>query len=161
MENTLIRFERSSYMKFRFKGRLCGFICTECPEPLARVNVRLYRSRAGQDVTALAVAKPKDTFAILSDEEAKAKQSSLIAETQTDDDGNFEFELSDKQKYQGEAFEVDVYCGTVPHRKPTPRPPKPLQFSVTVIQPQWKRTETEQIAFWEYCLPARHWCAAG
>ena len=146
-------------MNYRFRGKLCGFICPECPEPLSRVNVRLYRVRSGQDVTALAVAKPKDTFAILSDEQVKAKKDSLIAETQTDDEGNFAFDLGDKQKYNGEAFEVDVYCGTVPHRKPTPQPPTPIQFSVTVLQPQWKRTEAGQLAYWGYCLPARYWCA--
>jgi len=144
-------------MPFTFKGRLCGYICPECPEPLSNVNVRLYKVRAEQNVTALAVAAPKDTFAILGDDDVKKKQGSLIAETTTDDQGNFVFELSEK-KYNGEAFEVDVYCGTVPHRKPTPTPPRPVQFSVTVLQPQWRRTETGALAYWEYCIPARLWC---
>ena len=143
---------------FTFNGRLCGYICSECPEPLSRVKVRLYRTRKEQDVTERAVANPKETFAILSDEEVKAKQSSLIAEAETDEQGNFSFQL-DRKKYGGEAFEVDGYCGTVPHRKPIPNPPPPVQFSITTIRPMWRRGETGAVAVWEYCIPYRYWCA--
>lgn len=142
-------------MNYIFKGRLCGFICAECPEPLSEVVVRLYRTTQ-PNVTALAVASPKETFAILSDEEVASKAGSLIAETKTDAQGNFVFELGESQKYNGEAFEIDVYCGTVPHRPPGPRP---LQFSITTLQPQWRQTERGMVAAWEYCVPQRYWCA--
>jgi hypothetical protein len=145
-------------MSYIFKGRLCGYICKECQEPLSNVKVRLYRSRKDQDVASLAVAEPKETFAILSDDTVKAKQSSLIAEAETADDGSFTFELGDKQKYNGEAFEVDVYCGTVPRRKPGPNPPPPVQFSITTLQPRWRPSERDFVAAWEYCLPYRYWC---
>src|SRR5262245_53272515 len=115
-------------MTYVFRGRLCGLICAECPEPLANMIVRLYRSRDAQSVTALAVANPKETFAVLSDDQANEKASALIAETKTDEDGNYTFELQENQRYNGEAFEVDIYCGTVPRLKPRPQPPTPLQF---------------------------------
>ena len=67
-------------MPYIFKGRLCGLICPECPEALSDVTVRLYRHREAQDVVALAVAQPKDTFAILTEDAVKAKASALIAE---------------------------------------------------------------------------------
>ncbi len=147
-------------MAYVFRGRLCGYICSECPEDLANLTVRLYRNSAQQNVTALAVADPKDTFAILSDEQVKAKASSLIAETKTSENGSFTFELGDKQKYGGEAFEVDVYCGTVPRLKPGPRPPQPLQFSITTLQPAWRGSvEGGLTAIWDYCIPYRFWCA--
>jgi hypothetical protein len=145
-------------MTFEFRGNLCGFLCAECQEELSGVKVRLYRNRAEQNVTALSVANPKDTLAIVDDDAVKAKAKSLIAEADTDDAGNFVFQLSEKQKYDGGAFEVDVYCGTVPHRKPTPKPPKPLQFSITTLQPMWKQTEQGALAYWRYCVPARFWC---
>lgn len=145
-------------MTYIFKGRLCGYICPECPEPFSNVTVRLYRTAAEQDVTALAVAQPKDTFAILTDEQVKAKESSLIAETRTDEEGNFVFELGEKQQYSGGAFEVDVHCVTVPQLKEEANPSEPLQFSITTLQPAWKQTETGYIAAWEYCLPNRFWC---
>jgi len=147
-------------MAYTFRGNLCGLICPECPEPLSQVTVRLYRNREAQDVTSLAVASPKDTFAILTDDEVRAKVSSLIAETQTNSDGSFTFTLGEQTRYGGEAFEVDVYCGTVPQLKPGPRPPTPLQFSITTIQPLWRgNQETGFTAVWEYCIPNRYWCA--
>lgn len=146
-------------MNYLFKGRLCGYLCEECAEPLAKIKVRLYRSRPEQDVTTLAVANPKDTFAILTAEEVRAKQGSLLIEVETNDLGEFTAELGDQQGYKGGAFEVDVYCGTVPRLKPGPRPPTPLQFSVTTLQPMWRRTEAGFLSGWEYCVPPRFWCA--
>jgi hypothetical protein len=147
-------------MPYTFRGRLCGLICAECPEALSDVTVRLYRHRDKQDVISLAVAQPKDTFAILTDDAMKAKSSALIAETKTGADGSFTFELGGRDKYDGGAFEVDVYCGTVPHRKPGPPPPKPMQFTITTLQPMWRGSQ--EIGFraaWEYCIPYRCWCS--
>lgn len=145
-------------MAYIFRGKLCGLICSECPEPLANVIVRLYRSRDLQAVTALAAANPKETFAILTEEQVNEKASALIAEAKTDEEGNYTFELGDNEDYKGEAFEVDVYCGTVPRLKPGPRPPVPLQFSITTLQPRWRQTDNDFVAAWDYCLPYRFWC---
>lgn len=141
-----------------FKGRLCGLICPECPEPLSNLKVRLYRLRGEQNAVVLAVANPKDTLAVLSDEQVQAKAKTLLAEVETDALGSFTFELGEKQGYKGEAFEVDVYCGTVPRRKPGRAPPKPRQFSVTTIQPLWRQREDIALAVWDYCIPNRFWC---
>lgn len=145
-------------MSYIFRGRLCGYICDECHEPLANVKVRLYRTRKDQNVTALAVANPKDTFAILSEEDVKRKESSLLGEFETNEAGEFVAELGERQGYKGEAFEVDLYCGTVPGHKPGPNPPQPIQFSVTVLQPLWREREAGLFYGWDYCLPARLWC---
>jgi hypothetical protein len=145
-------------MTYIFKGRLCGYICPDCPEPLSNVTVRLYRSRAQEAVTVLAAASAKDTFAILSDADVQAKVPSLIAETSTAADGSFTFELGERQKYNGEAFEIDVYCATVPYRKPGPKPSQPLQFSITTLQPAWRNSDAGLIAAFDYCVPVRYWC---
>src|SRR5205823_10382551 len=108
-------------MAYIFRGRLCGYICEECWEPISRVKVRLYRVREDQNTIARAVASPKDTFSILDEAQVREKESLLIAEADTDDAGNFSFSLGDDQKYGGEAFEVDVYCGTVPPHLPPRR----------------------------------------
>ena len=141
-----------------FKGRLCGFICPECPEPLANLKVRLYRLREEQNAVVLAVANPKDTLALVSDEQVREKAGTLLAEVETDADGNFIFELGEKQRYTGEAFEVDVYCGTVPRQKLGPVPPKPQQFSLTTVQPLWRQRDDIALAIWDYCIPHRFWC---
>jgi hypothetical protein len=145
-------------MAYIFKGRLCGYICEECREPISRARVRLYRVHEERNVTVLAAAQPKDTFALLDDEAVRAKESLLIAEAETDDEGNFAFELGENQKYGGEAFEVDVDCGTVPPHHPPRQDTKPVQFSLTVIQPLWRERDRDLIYGWEYCLPARLWC---
>ncbi len=100
-------------MAYIFRGRLCGYICAECPEPLSPVTVRLYRSRPDQNVTVLAVATPKDTTALLTDDAVRNKAASLLAETDTAADGTFTFELGDKENYTGGPFEIDVSCATV------------------------------------------------
>ena len=47
----------------------------------------------------------------------KAKASSLIAEAEMDDAGELRIHPGDKQRYEGGAFEIDVYCGTVANRQ--------------------------------------------
>lgn len=140
-----------------FKGRLCGYICAECPEPLANLQVRLYRVDKQQNTAALAVANPKETFAILDDDQVQGKASRLLAKAEIDTEGNFTFDLS--KNYTGEAFEVDVYCASVPRQKVGNKPSKPRQFTITTLQPRYRETESGFIAVWDYCLPYRFWCA--
>src|SRR5262245_23204078 len=97
-------------MRYVFTGRLCGYICPECPEALSEVTVRLYRPRETQDVTAFAAARPVETLAMLDGATVEEKSSSLLAETQTDADGRFTFELGEREQYDGGVFELDVYC---------------------------------------------------
>lgn len=146
-------------MSFTFRGGLCGRLCSDCLDQLSNVTVRLYRNRPDQNITALAVASPNDTLTLLNEEQINAKASQLIAETKTDTEGNFSFTLGRDQKYDGGAFEIDVYCETVPHRKASRRQPPPRQFSLTTLQPAWKQTgDGEFIAIWNYCIPERFWC---
>ena len=146
-------------MSYIFRGTLCGALCGEYKEQLSDVIVRLYRHRADTNIAALAVANPNDTFALLTDDQVKEKSKLLIAEAKTDASGNFSFSLGEKQNYSGEAFEVDVYCGTVPHRIPGHKDPTPRQFTITTYQPAWKRTgESEFVAVWTYCISSRYWC---
>ena len=142
--------------EYRFVGSLCGYLCEECREALSGVKVRLYR--ATRQITERASADPKDTFEVISAEDVAGKQGAFIAEVDTDANGKFEFDLGAAQNYAGEALEIDVYCGTVPNRKPTPKAPEPLQFSITTLQPQWRESEKGFIAGWEYCVPSRYWC---
>ena len=141
--------------KYEFRGRLCGTICGDCLDRLSNVTVRLYSLRADQDATSLAVADPKKTLSVLTDAEVQAKQSALLGEFQTDANGAFTATFG--ERYQGGPFEIDVYCGTVPHGPPHP-PHGPVQFSVTTLQPQWRQRGDLLLAGWDYCLPARFWC---
>ena len=142
-------------MSYLFKGRLCGYLCDDCQEPLSGVVVRLYAPTAEDRVTALAAASAKDTFAVLTDADV-SERGDALAEVETDAQGRFTVELDDKD-YQGGAFEVAVYCATVP-RPRVAKEAKPLEFSITTLQPAWRRTEEGYVAAWDYCLPSRNWC---
>ena len=144
--------------RYLFKGRLCGLICDDCPEPLAGAKLRLYRSSQTQDVVSLAVAHPKDTLTLLDDAQLDEKSNRLLAETEIDAEGRFEVALGEGDKYDRGAFEIDIYCGTVPRQKPPRVPPRPRQFTVTTLQPQWRERDNGLVAAWEYCLPFRWWC---
>ena len=142
-------------MRYVFKGRLCGHLCERCEEALAGVTVRLYAAQGDRDVEALAAADPKETFAFLTDGEVEDKSSRLLGEGQTDADGAFSIDLSDS--YDGGPLEIDVYCATVPRPK-TSRHAKPLQFSITTLQPQWDQGKDTATASWEHCVDERYWC---
>lgn len=141
-----------------FKGRLCGLICKECSEPLSGATLRLYRPSQAQDVVSLAVAQPKDTLTLLDDAQINEKSTRLLGEAVLDADGRFEIALDDKGRYDGGPFEIDVHCGTVPRQKPPRVPPKPRQFTLTTLQPQWRERDDHLIAAWDYCIPFRWWC---
>ncbi|GAB3404836.1 transthyretin-like family protein [Massilia agilis] len=144
-------------MGYTFRGRLCGLICDDCQEGLAGVTVRLYRNQDLETVTARVAAQPKDTFALLPAAEAGQKAVALLAEAQADADGNFSFQLGEKQNYHGEAFEIDVLVTDVPGHAGKPER-EPLQFSITTLQPRWRQNQDGYVAVWDYCLPQRIWC---
>src|SRR3954464_8379884 len=94
-------------MVFRFKGTLCGYLCSDCIDELSGVRVRLYRTEGTADV-ARAAASEKVTLVVLDGDAVEAKKSRLLAETESDGAGNFTFELGEKEDYDGGAFEFDV-----------------------------------------------------
>ena len=141
-------------MSHILRGRLCGYICDECSEPLVRVQVRLYRLRGDQDATTLAVAAPKETFGVVDEEGRKAKEGHLLVDATTDEDGRFTAEFPDG--YDGGPVEVDVFMEEPPHEGGIDR--GELQFTITTLQPRWRQAGDDLVAVWDYCLPARFWC---
>lgn len=142
-----------------FKGKLRAYICKECLDVLANVQVRLYRHRGDQDVPGLVAAEPKHTFAVLSDDDVKVKDQYLIAEARTDQNGEFTCQINaEKDKYSGEAFEVDVRMTSVPGRDPDAKP-IPVQFTITSLEPEWiQQGDIIVTTYWDYIISARYWC---
>ena len=147
-------------MSYLFNGNLKALLCDKyCTEILAGVKVRLYRTAAlSTEVVVAAAASTKETFHQLSEDELKAKQNQLLAETLTDEQGNFSFSLGEREKYEGQAFDIDFVCGNVPRPKPYPKKLPELQFHITTLQPRWRQTERDFQATWVYVVPARWWC---
>lgn len=145
-------------MGYVFKGTLHSYLCSDCREILAGVQIRLYRHGGEQNVEDRVAAREKDTFRVLSDDEVKAKAGRLIAETTTNDEGQFSFSLTgDEHGYDGEPFEVDVRVTRVPGTdRATDH--EPVQFTITSLQPAWDEEGDDLIAAWQYIIPARFWC---
>lgn len=155
-------------MSYIFKGNLRGFYCGECYDFISNANIKIYAVEKNADVTAMAVAREKETFHQRSEEELKALPKRLIGEGLTDEEGNFSIRL-DEKNYGGGAFDIDFECGTVPIKLRLKNPPKPigpLQFHITTFQPIWKESgngqastnEVYRVAYWEHSITARFWC---
>jgi hypothetical protein len=145
-------------MNYHFKGNLRGFYCGDCYDFLYNAKVKIYAVDSTANVTALAVAREKETFHQRTDEELKSISKRLIAEAVTDEKGNFEIELSEKN-YNGGAFDIDFECGTVPIRiKIPPKPRGPFQFHITTLQPQWRQQENSMLAIYEHGIASAFFC---
>ncbi len=145
-------------MKYSLKGNLSGYLCEECFEPLASTEVRLYLPWQKDLVISHAVANTKDTFRLVTNEEAATRKDLLIASTKTDEKGNYAFDLD--EKYSKTAFDIDFICGTVPRTPPKPPRRDPVQFHLTTIFPEWRIDKQRESYFflWEYTISAKWWC---
>lgn len=145
-------------MRYTFFGHLCGQLCSDCQEDLANTTLRLYRPEGTEDqIVARATAETKRTHQILDAEEAEKKADRLLAEAELDSEGRFKVVLGEEVDYEGEAIEVDIYLDSVPGM-PEGGEAKPLQVSITTLQPQWRKGEAGARFGWEYCIPERFWC---
>lgn len=144
-------------MKNIFKGTLKGYLCEECSELLSKVEVLLYLPYR-EDVVNTAVANPKETFHLVTKDEAKKREKFLIAKATTDELGNFEFNID--EKYMNAAFDIDFVCGTVPPNFPKPKGGEPIQFHITTLLPEWRSNPDLGYNFfnWEYPISAKWWC---
>lgn len=145
-------------MSYKIKGNFSAYLCDDCLENLSQVRVRIYLPERESNVAAVSSANIKDTFRELTDEEVKAKNNRLIAEAETDMQGNFAIIID--EKYSRTAVEIDIYCGTVPRLPHPPKKGNPRQFHVTTYVPEWRMMDNEQnyISNFEYKIPAKWWC---
>jgi hypothetical protein len=145
-------------MKYIIKGNLCGYLCEECTEPLSGIEVLLYLPWQKDRILVTALANAKETFRLVSKDEAKDRKKLLVATAKTDAEGNYEFVLDDK--FANTAFDIDFSCGTVPRGPKKPPRKEPVQFHITTIYPQWRIDEKQKFSYylWQYCVPYKWWC---
>lgn len=141
-------------MSYQLNGRIIGWICDDCTEPLVGATLRLVRTADASHLSHQAAADPKLTATVLTEDQAHERESRLLAETVLAADGSFSVEIG--SGYEGEAFEVDIYCGTLTGH---PVPPRPLTVTLTTLAPQWRERADVRVAAWEYEIPFRYWCA--
>ncbi len=150
-------------MKYVLRGRIHAIVCDEPQHSLANTTVRLYRFD-DKDATRLVAAQSKEAFQFLEEKEIKAKAKRLLAETKTDAQGNYAFEIDgDKQKYKGEAVEFDVYYAEIPdygqNDTKKARNYKAFQATLDVIQPRWRETNEGLLAQWNHSISRKWWCS--
>lgn len=145
-------------MSYMIKGNLSAYLCKDCSEYISHVKIRIYYPLAEINVAAATAAQIKDTFKEVIEEEIKAKEKRLIAEVETDMNGNFSVEITEKQAHS--ALEIDFYCGSVPRHPFPPKKGKPRQFHITTFVPQWKTAPRQDgwIANFSYIIPENWWC---
>ncbi|PZS28942.1 MAG: hypothetical protein DLM58_16320 [Pseudonocardiales bacterium] len=143
-------------MSYIVRGRLCGYLCDDCDEPLAGSVVRFYSSE-GDQTAARAAAQPKDTMILRASSDVEALAGRFVGEATVAPDGSYEAKMS--AGYSGGELDVDIYCGSVPTSRPPKHKTEPVQFHVTTIAPAWREAEDVRVAAFEYCVPARIWCA--
>ncbi|MBL0913410.1 MAG: hypothetical protein IBJ09_13660 [Bacteroidia bacterium] len=150
-------------------GKLKGFLCKDCSEPIFPAEVYLYLPWQEKSLLANVVAGTKETFRQVNEKEAKQREHLLLTKTETDAEGNFRIEVD--PKHVGSAFDIDFVCKSVPRKlfggiQGEPEPPAPKQFHLTTIAPRWAMQkqagnpqETPEMFFkWEYVIPANWWC---
>ena len=143
-------------MNYIFNGNLKGFYCEDCYDYLCKAKIRIYAIDTRAAITALVVAGENETFRRESDDELKSLSKRLLIETETDESGNFTVNLSDAQKYNGGAFEIDFECGSIPVYfgiRSLPKRHEPVKFHITAVQPLWKEIPDKRqtvYAYWEY-----------
>lgn len=151
-------------MNYTLKGNLHGVICDNHIRPISNTIVRLYRFRGEpNDATAMTAAQAKETFQLIDEKGIKAKENYLLAETVTDQSGNYTFTIDgDKKDYAGEIVEFDIHYSKIPdygqEDTDEPRNFKPFQVTINVLQPKWRETTNGMLAQWNYRISRKLWC---
>lgn len=145
-------------MQYILKGNICGYLCNNYKEPLEGVAVLLYLPQQQENVVLNAVASTKDTFRLVREEEIKERTKVLLATTQANAHGDFEFEVD--EKYAKTAFDIDISFSAVPKMSGKPTSKSPVQFHLTTMYPEWRYNQELETYYyiWHYCISAKWWC---
>ena len=151
-------------MKYTLKGRLHSAICDGHELAISNTKVRLYSlQREVNEVAAFTAAQSKEIIQVFEENEIKARKKELLAETTTDEEGNYEFNFdSKKTNYSGGVIAITLFYDNIPEygQKGTKLPKrfKPFEILMDVIQPKWRETNSGLVAGWNYGILKRVWC---
>lgn len=151
-------------MNYTLKGRLLYAICDEHEKAIQYTTVRLYSLQEEVNAaTAYTAAQSKELIQVFEEKEIKNRKKFLLAETQTDAEGNYEFKINgDKSNYSGGAVAVTLFYKEVPEygQQDTKLPKRfrPFEVLLDVVQPKWRETNAGLVAGWNYHISKRIWC---
>lgn len=151
-------------MNYTLKGRLYTAICDDHKKAIPHTKIRVYRLQEEMNAaTAYTAAQSKELIQVFEEKEIKSRKKQLLAETETDANGNYEFNINgEKTGYTGGVVAIVLYYDEVPEygQKGTSLPKgfKPFEVLIDVIQPKWRETNNGLVAGWNHCLLHRIWC---
>ncbi|MEN2400823.1 carboxypeptidase regulatory-like domain-containing protein [Flavobacterium sp. MC2016-06] len=145
-------------MRNIFKGSLRGHVCEDCLEAISNVEVLFYLPYRKEIPSTNAVSNVKETFHLVSKEEAGQREKLRIGRATTDKNGDFEFEV--ENQYIGADIDVDFICGTVPPKPPIPKRDGILQFHLTTLSMKYELEQQAQNPnyVWKYDIVYKWWC---
>ncbi|HPF09910.1 MAG TPA: hypothetical protein PKW08_00325 [Flavobacteriaceae bacterium] len=151
-------------MDYLIKGRLYATICDESKRPLIDTKVRVYKLEVNDTaLAALASAQSKELSNVYEEKDIKVRKNNLLAETTTDMNGEYSFQIDgEKKKYDGGPVAIVAFYDEVPdYGQGSTKPPKGFthfEVLLDVIQPKWRERENGLTAGWNYTLLTRVWC---
>lgn len=140
-------------MSYTLHGRLRGWLCDDCHEPLSNVTVRVYRATEKLRVAEGGDERPH----LFSAEEAEERRVRLLGEGRADEQGSFRVDFGENARYEGGPVEVDVRVERVPRLRGDP-PREPVQFTAAVADPAWERGQAGMAARLDVSVAFRIWC---
>ncbi len=151
-------------MKYSFNGQLFASICDGHRDPVPNTVVRLYRlEEAMNAATAYTAAQSKEVSQVFDEKQVKSRKHLFLAETTTDQSGNYSFEIDgEKHDYHGGAVAVVLYYNEMPdygqHGDALPKNFTMFEVLLDVVQPKWRETNDGLSASWNHTILQRIWC---
>lgn len=150
-------------MKYIFKGNLSAALCAERVTEVQNTLIRLYRFEDQSAFASFVAAQPKETYQIVEGNNLQKNNKLLLAETQTDESGNYVFEIDgDKTNYEGGPVVFMLYFPEVPDygqgTENNKKKFKAFAYVLNIMQPKWRETNEGLMASWNYRIPTRVWC---
>jgi 5-hydroxyisourate hydrolase-like protein (transthyretin family) len=140
-------------MSYMFSGRLHARTCGGSLAPVANATLMVYRKSDTEE----------PGFSVRQHEEIRDREYALIAQSRTDDQGEFRINFAEKtifghrgstHPFSGEPFVLDV-CVRAADVTIADHDPETVQFTLGVITPLWEGEE--RTGRWEYEIPEADW----
>lgn len=136
-------------MKYTIRGDLRAQLAEEFEEPIGNVGVRIYdadhEELGEKGIRKATAARTKRTFAVLSEDEVRAKRDALLGEGRTQEDGSFTVDIDESAEFRPDesgrpdVLQVDLRLDTVPSTRAEPE--NSVQATLTLHEPSWQPAE--------------------
>ncbi len=139
-------------MRYIVKGNFCASLLLDIAEPVNEARVRIYQVEPTSQNDSENIHFDKG-LRILTEKKITNKEGYLIGKGRTDNEGNYEIELSNS--YREGPIVIDLKLATIQGQNAIRD--RSLQFTVQRLQPVW-RVENDVLHYcWNYCFSFELW----